>query len=83
MAGAVRDPVQLQPLDIRRLRHLRAAVRSGSLSGAAETLGLSQPALRLVPSTGRPMGFGRSRTHTVLPWRAASSSTYLSVVANV
>ena len=45
MAGAVRDPVQLQALDIRRLRHLRAAVSTGSLSGAAETLGLTQPAL--------------------------------------
>src|SRR3569623_1518735 len=45
MATAVRDPVQLQTLDIRRLRHLRAAVSSGSLSGAAETLGRTQPAL--------------------------------------
>lgn len=45
MAVVVPDLVQLQPLDLRRLRHLRAAVRSGSLSGAAETLGLSQPAL--------------------------------------
>jgi LysR family transcriptional regulator of gallate degradation len=38
------DPL-LQTLDIRRLRHLRAAVAEGSLSGAAVTLGLSQPAL--------------------------------------
>jgi DNA-binding transcriptional LysR family regulator len=37
--------VQQQKLDIRRLRHLRAAVAEGSLSGAAERLGLSQPAL--------------------------------------
>lgn len=45
MAGAARAEVQQQSLDIRRLRHLRAAVAEGSLSGAAETLGLSQPAL--------------------------------------
>lgn len=45
MASAVRDLVQPQALDIRRLRHLRAAVAQGSLSGAADTLGLSQPAL--------------------------------------
>jgi LysR family transcriptional regulator of gallate degradation len=38
------DPM-LQKLDTRRLRHLRAAVVEGSLSGAAESLGLTQPAL--------------------------------------
>lgn len=38
------DPL-FHTLDTRRLRHLRAAVAEGSLSGAAETLGLSQPAL--------------------------------------
>lgn len=45
MPGAARIDAQLQTLDIRRLRHLRAAVGAGSLSGAAEILGLSQPAL--------------------------------------
>lgn len=45
MAGpSVTDP-PLATLDIRRLRHLRAAVAEGSLSGAAERLGLTQPAL--------------------------------------
>src|SRR3954462_11767389 len=38
------DPM-LQKLDTRRLRHLRAAVAEGSLSGAADVLGLTQPAL--------------------------------------
>ena len=33
------------PLDLRRLRHLRAIVTQGSLTGAAAQLGLSQPAL--------------------------------------
>ncbi len=33
------------PLDLRRLRHLFAAVNEGSLSAAAAQLGLSQPAL--------------------------------------
>jgi DNA-binding transcriptional LysR family regulator len=32
-------------LDLRRLRHLRAAVQEGSLTAAAVTLGLTQPAL--------------------------------------
>lgn len=35
----------LHALDMRRLRHLRAAVAEGSLSAAAGMLGLSQPAL--------------------------------------
>ena len=33
------------PLDLRRVRHLAAAVAAGSLSAAAQRLGLSQPAL--------------------------------------
>ncbi|MBL8334964.1 MAG: LysR family transcriptional regulator [Rubrivivax sp.] len=33
------------PLDLRRLRHLQAATAEGSLTAAAATLGLSQPAL--------------------------------------
>jgi DNA-binding transcriptional LysR family regulator len=33
------------PLDLRRLRHLRAAVVEGSLTGAAARLGVSQPTL--------------------------------------
>lgn len=33
------------PLDLRRLRHLQAAVESGAISAAAVRLGLSQPAL--------------------------------------
>lgn len=33
------------PLDLRRLRHLRAVVTEGSFTGAALQLGLSQPAL--------------------------------------
>lgn len=36
---------QPNPLDLRRLRHLCAAVNEGSLSAAALLLGLSQPAL--------------------------------------
>lgn len=37
--------VEPNPLDLRRLRHLCAAVNEGSLSAAAVLLGLSQPAL--------------------------------------
>lgn len=33
------------PLDLRRLRYLRAAIAEGSLTGAAARLGISQPAL--------------------------------------
>jgi LysR family pca operon transcriptional activator len=33
------------PLDLRRLRHLRSVLTEGSLTGAAARLGLSQPAL--------------------------------------
>jgi len=33
------------PLDLRRIRHLRAAITEGSMSSAAKRLGLSQPAL--------------------------------------
>lgn len=33
------------PLDLRRIRHLRAALVEGSLTGAAAQLGLTQPAL--------------------------------------
>lgn len=36
---------QPNPLDLRRLRHLSAAVNEGSLSAGAALLGLSQPAL--------------------------------------
>lgn len=38
-------PEAVNTLDLRRLRHLQAAVTEGSLSGAAVLLGLSQPAL--------------------------------------
>lgn len=42
--GATPTPTA-NPLDLRRLRHLRAAVEEGSLTGAATLLGLTQPAL--------------------------------------
>src|SRR5579864_534732 len=44
---------------------------------------LSAPGRNIRPSTGRPIGFGRSSTHTDLRVLAASSSTYRSVVMNV
>ena len=44
MAPAQADEL-FRTLDTRRLRHLRAAVSEGSLSAAADVLGLSQPAL--------------------------------------
>ena len=45
MADSVEPAQPAHTLDLRRLRHLRAAVAEGSLSGAAVQLGLSQPAL--------------------------------------
>jgi LysR family transcriptional regulator of gallate degradation len=45
MADRIEAPEPTNTLDLRRLRHLRAAVAEGSLSGAAVQLGLSQPAL--------------------------------------
>ena len=36
-----------EPLDSRRVRHLLAAVSAGSLTAAAESLGISQPALSM------------------------------------
>src|SRR5882724_10173260 len=45
MAKPPKPPPPAHTLDLRRLRHLRAAVSEGSLSGAAVQLGLSQPAL--------------------------------------
>jgi hypothetical protein len=43
-------------------------------SGPAPTK-LSQPGRSLVPSIGRPAGFGRSSTQTALPCFAAASRT--------
>jgi DNA-binding transcriptional LysR family regulator len=43
--SAPADALSTNPLDLRRLRHLRTVVAEGSLSAAAVKLGLSQPAL--------------------------------------
>lgn len=45
MAQPVQADDLFRTLDTRRLRHLRSAVAEGSLSAAADVLGLSQPAL--------------------------------------
>jgi DNA-binding transcriptional LysR family regulator len=66
------------PLDLRRIRHLSAAVAEGSLTGAAVRLGLSQPALSAsIKSLERELGVPLLRRHRsgVAPTRYADLLT--------
>ena len=66
------------PIDLRRMRHLCAAVSEGSLTGAAARLGLTQPALSAsIKSLERELGVTLLRRHRsgVVPTRYADLLT--------
>jgi DNA-binding transcriptional LysR family regulator len=53
-----------RPLDSKRIRHLLAAVSAGSLTGAAESLGISQPALSMsIKSLEHDLGVALLKRH--------------------